>query len=186
MVKIENEKTCRDHNGSVRSATWPTIPTCGDQYCHLFSATRTGATLRQQRPSDRRESPLLRPDYPPLLLALAAGPGCWPPGRSAGSSGVFAPWIDHSRRRQELRAKRYVAALDLVTARTESGGEMSTQLKTRFTDRIFSSPVALAFVRSVVTRRGISEAQARKVYLDYLNRSKPTADGERRKVAMNP
>jgi hypothetical protein len=40
--------------------------------------------------------------------------------------------------------------------------------------RIFSSPVALAFVRTVTERRGISEAQARKVYLDYINRSQPT------------
>jgi len=45
-------------------------------------------------------------------------------------------------------------------------------------ERIFSSPVALAFVRIVVERRGISEAQARKVYLDYINRSKP-ADSPR-------
>jgi len=33
--------------------------------------------------------------------------------------------------------------------------------------------VALAFVRIVTERRGISEAQARKVYLDYIDRSKP-------------
>jgi len=45
-------------------------------------------------------------------------------------------------------------------------------------ERIFSSPVALAFVRIVVERRGISEAQARKVYLDYIDRSKP-ADSPR-------
>jgi hypothetical protein len=60
---------------------------------------------------------------------------------------------------------------------------MFSQSKTRIPDRIFSLPVALAFVRTVVARRGISEAQARKVYLDYLNRSKATADRRRRKVA---
>jgi hypothetical protein len=37
--------------------------------------------------------------------------------------------------------------------------------------RIFSSPVARAFVRTVVARRGITEAQARNIYLDYLNRA---------------
>ena len=39
--------------------------------------------------------------------------------------------------------------------------------------RILASPVARAFVRTVMARRGISEAQACQVYLDYLNRSKP-------------
>ena len=29
----------------------------------------------------------------------------------------------------------------------------------------------LAFVRTVVARRGISEAEARQIYLDYINRS---------------
>ena len=48
----------------------------------------------------------------------------------------------------------------------------TTRLENR-DERIFSSPVALAFVRIVVERRGISEAQARKVYLDYIDRSKP-------------
>ena len=37
--------------------------------------------------------------------------------------------------------------------------------------RIFASPVARAFVRTVMARRGITEAQARKIYLDYLNRA---------------
>ena len=32
-------------------------------------------------------------------------------------------------------------------------------------------------------RRGISEAQARKVYLDYLNRSKPLGNRGQRKAA---
>ncbi len=40
----------------------------------------------------------------------------------------------------------------------------------------FSSPVARAVVRTVMARRGLSEAEARKVYLDYINRSPPTPD----------
>jgi hypothetical protein len=59
-----------------------------------------------------------------------------------------------------------------------------TNTETRNPDqRIFSSPVALAFVRTVVARRGISEAQARKVYLDYINRSRPADNRGRRKIA---
>ncbi|OKO87560.1 hypothetical protein AC629_13465 [Bradyrhizobium sp. NAS80.1] len=46
-----------------------------------------------------------------------------------------------------------------------------TRLENR--DRTFSSPVAIAFVRTVVARRGISEAEARQIYLDYLNRAEP-------------
>jgi hypothetical protein len=46
--------------------------------------------------------------------------------------------------------------------------------------RIFSSPVARAFVRIVVARRGVTEAKARKIYLDYLNRAKPVGDRGRR------
>jgi hypothetical protein len=38
---------------------------------------------------------------------------------------------------------------------------------------MFSSPVARAFVRTVVVRRQLSEAQARQIYLDYLNRAEP-------------
>jgi|GEM_PF-6671494 len=38
-------------------------------------------------------------------------------------------------------------------------------------DRTFSSPVERAFVRIVIERRGISEAQARQIYLDYLDRT---------------
>jgi hypothetical protein len=49
----------------------------------------------------------------------------------------------------------------------------TTGLEKRDHQRIFSSPVALAFVRIVVDRRGISEARAREIYLDYINRSKP-------------
>jgi hypothetical protein len=46
-----------------------------------------------------------------------------------------------------------------------------TGLESRTHERIFSSPVALAFVRTVVARRGISEAEARQAYLDYIDRS---------------
>ena len=46
-----------------------------------------------------------------------------------------------------------------------------TGLEKRTRERIFSSPVVLAFVRTVVARRGISEAEARQVYLNYINRS---------------
>ena len=47
-----------------------------------------------------------------------------------------------------------------------------TGLEKRTRERTFSSPVALAFVRTVVARRGISETEARQVYLDYINRSR--------------
>ena len=57
------------------------------------------------------------------------------------------------------------------------------RLENRNRQRIFASPVALAFVRTVMARRGISEAQARKVYLDYLNRSKPADNRGQRKAA---
>ena len=42
-------------------------------------------------------------------------------------------------------------------------------------ETIFSSPVARAFVRTVVARRGITEAEARQIYLDYLNRVRTDA-----------
>lgn len=52
--------------------------------------------------------------------------------------------------------------------------QITTQgLENRAGERIFSSPVALAFVRTVVARRGVTEAQARQIYLDYLNRTSP-------------
>ncbi len=51
----------------------------------------------------------------------------------------------------------------------------TTRLGIRDRERIFSSPVALAFVRIVTERRGVTETQARQVYLDYVNRSKPAA-----------
>ena len=50
-------------------------------------------------------------------------------------------------------------------------------------ERIFSSPVALAFVRIVVARRGISETEARQVYLDYINRTRPAETRGRHEVA---
>jgi hypothetical protein len=59
----------------------------------------------------------------------------------------------------------------------------TTGLKNRDRERIFSSPVALAFVRTVVARRGVSEAQARKIYLDYLNRARPAHPRRPRKAA---
>ncbi|WP_050400341.1 hypothetical protein [Bradyrhizobium embrapense] len=53
----------------------------------------------------------------------------------------------------------------------------TTGLENRAEQRIFSSPVALAFVRTVVARRKVTEAQARRIYLDYLNRSQPHRRG---------
>jgi hypothetical protein len=41
--------------------------------------------------------------------------------------------------------------------------------------KALASPIALAFVQTVVARRGVTEAQARQVYLDYINRSRPAA-----------
>ena len=60
---------------------------------------------------------------------------------------------------------------------TKTGLENSTR------EKIFSSPVVLAFVRTVVARRGISETEARQVYLDYINRSQPADDRGRCEVA---
>ena len=48
-----------------------------------------------------------------------------------------------------------------------------TGLEKRTCEKVFSSPVMLAFVRTVVARRGISEAEARQIYLDYINRPRP-------------
>ena len=47
----------------------------------------------------------------------------------------------------------------------------TTRLENRIDERIFSSPVARAFVRTVVSRRGVTEAQARQLYQDYLARA---------------
>ena len=58
-----------------------------------------------------------------------------------------------------------------------------TGLESRTRERIFSSPVVLAFVRTVVARRGISEAEARQIYLDYINRAQPADNRGRREVA---
>ena len=57
-----------------------------------------------------------------------------------------------------------------------------TGLEKHTRERILSSPVALAFVRIVVTRRGISEPEARQVYLDYINRSSRSASHRGRRV----
>ena len=46
-------------------------------------------------------------------------------------------------------------------------------------DQAFRSPVALAFVRIVVGRRGITESQARQIYLDYINRTQRDAPAVR-------
>ena len=58
-----------------------------------------------------------------------------------------------------------------------------TGLESRTRERIFSSPVVLAFVRTVVARRGISEAEARQIYLNYINRTPPAEDRGRCEVA---
>ena len=58
-----------------------------------------------------------------------------------------------------------------------------TGLENRTRERIFSSPVVLAFVRTVVARRGISEAEARQIYLDYINRAPPADNRGRCEVA---
>jgi hypothetical protein len=60
---------------------------------------------------------------------------------------------------------------------TKTGLENSTR------EKIFSSPVALAFVRTVVARRGISETEARQIYLDYINRVRPADNRGRCEVA---
>ncbi|MGJ4926047.1 hypothetical protein ACQR1I_12060 [Bradyrhizobium sp. HKCCYLS2038] len=39
--------------------------------------------------------------------------------------------------------------------------------------RALSSPVAIAFVRIVMACRGVSEAAARQIYLDYINGVRP-------------
>ena len=59
----------------------------------------------------------------------------------------------------------------------------TSRLENRDRQRILSSPIALAFVHSIVARRGISEAQARKVYLDDFNRSMPAVNRRQRKAA---
>ena len=60
---------------------------------------------------------------------------------------------------------------------TKTGLENSTR------EKIFSSPVVLAFVRTVVARRGISETEARQVYLDYINRTQPAENRGPHEVA---
>jgi hypothetical protein len=43
-------------------------------------------------------------------------------------------------------------------------------------ERLFRSPVALAFVRIVMARRSVTQAKARRIYLDYVNRTQPERD----------
>ncbi|WFU19380.1 hypothetical protein [Bradyrhizobium sp. CB3481] len=52
-------------------------------------------------------------------------------------------------------------------------GTTKNGLEKRTREKNFSSPVMLAFVRTVVARRGISETEARQIYLDYINRPRP-------------
>ena len=59
----------------------------------------------------------------------------------------------------------------------------STGLENPDRQRIFASPVARAFVRIATGRRGISEAEAEQVYLDYINRVRPADTCLRREVA---
>jgi len=59
----------------------------------------------------------------------------------------------------------------------------TTRLENHDRQRIFSSPVARAFVRIATQRRGISEAQAEQIYLDYINRVHPSDTCRRREVA---
>ena len=58
-----------------------------------------------------------------------------------------------------------------------------TTLENRDRQGVFSSPVARAFVRIVTQRRGISEAEAEQVYLDYINRAQPAETCWRHEVA---
>jgi hypothetical protein len=59
----------------------------------------------------------------------------------------------------------------------------TTRLENHDRQRIFSSPVARAFVRIATQRRGISEAHAEQIYLDYINRVDPAETCRRREVA---
>jgi hypothetical protein len=59
----------------------------------------------------------------------------------------------------------------------------STRILVHDRQRILSSPVARAFVRIMVARRGVTEAKARKIYLEYLYRSKPAASRGQRENA---
>jgi hypothetical protein len=58
----------------------------------------------------------------------------------------------------------------------------TTRLGNHDRQRIFASPVARSFVRIVVARRGVTEAQARKIYLDYLNRTRTAGDRGQRET----
>ncbi|XUM20347.1 hypothetical protein ACRAVF_22620 [Bradyrhizobium oligotrophicum S58] len=45
--------------------------------------------------------------------------------------------------------------------------------------RALDSPVAAAFVRIVMACRGVTDARARQLYLDYINRTDPDASHRR-------
>jgi hypothetical protein len=59
----------------------------------------------------------------------------------------------------------------------------TTRLENHDRQGIFSSPVARAFVRIAMQRRGISEAEAEQIYIDYINRARPADTCRRREVA---
>lgn len=61
--------------------------------------------------------------------------------------------------------------------------DSTTRLENRDRERIISSPVARAFVRIATQRRGISEAEAEQIYLDYINRVHPADTRRRHEVA---
>ena len=61
--------------------------------------------------------------------------------------------------------------------------DSTTRPENRDRERIFSSPVARAFVRIATQRRGISEAQAEQIYLDYINRAQPADDSRHHEFA---
>ncbi|MGJ4961711.1 hypothetical protein [Bradyrhizobium sp. HKCCYLRH3061] len=50
---------------------------------------------------------------------------------------------------------------------------MSPDSETTDRTRALCSPVALAFVRIVMACRGVTEARARQIYLDYINGVRP-------------
>ena len=56
--------------------------------------------------------------------------------------------------------------------------DSTTRLENRDHQGIYASPVARAFVRIVTQRRGISETEAERAYLDYLNRARPADEAQ--------
>ena len=49
----------------------------------------------------------------------------------------------------------------------------TTKIQDQERKRVLATPLALAFVQAVVVRRGITEAQAKQVYLNYFDRAEP-------------